>query len=169
MHDGYIPTHLYTAYTTSSVRIDDWCKELADQRAQLHDWLSFGYPGKIRLHLLRNPAGLLYSLKETFCMRTDNTLDKVYIDFRVQEVTNLYLPDLLTISKTNFGCSVMLSDLYLHNALYSEKSSLLEFLPEPSASSHGKVSLLFPICWILFVSRKSVFSYCASTSEIFLF
>jgi hypothetical protein len=139
---GLVPHHL----SGHAVRVDHWCRELVDQQAQLLEWLTSGCPGKLRLHLLHNPRGLLYAMKETFCMRTDNVLDKVHLSYRVQEPGNVLQGDPFTISKTNFGCSVILSDLYLHNALFQEKANTLEFLPEHSASAYGKVKSCSYFC-----------------------
>jgi hypothetical protein len=141
LHRGQVPHHL--CRSRLPMHVDDWCRELHEQASQLTEWLTTGYAGKLRLHQLVNPKGLLYAMKETFCMRTDNMLDKVYFAYTVHEPTNVLLADALTISKTNFGCSVMIADLYLHNAQFAEKSAALEFLPEHSASSYGKVSFIF--------------------------
>lgn len=148
LHDGNAPSTLTSVAFSAreavhGLKLEDWWKEISDQQHLLMEWLSSGHPPKIRMHLLRNPAGLLYALKETFCMRTDATLDKVHFFYRVQAEESAAQVDVQTISKTNNGCSVILSDLYLHNALFHEKSSMLEFLPEHSASAFGKVKTIF--------------------------
>jgi hypothetical protein len=157
---GLVPHHL----SGHAVRVDDWCRELVDQQAQLLEWLTSGCPGKLRLHLLHNPRGLLYAMKETFCMRTDNVLDRVHLSYRVQEPGNVLQGDPFTISKTNFGCSVILSDLYLHNALFQEKANTLEFLPEHSASAYGKVRSFSYFCLLCILSSadRAVRTFCRS-------
>jgi hypothetical protein len=155
LHHSQVPHHLCRSRVP--MRVDDWCRELHEQSNQLTEWLTTGYAGKLRLHQLVNPQGLLYAMKETFCMRTDNVLDRVYFTYTVHEPTNVLLADALTISKTNFGCSVMVSDLYLHNARFVEKSGTLEFLPEHSASSYGKVSNFLIACCLAAVNANFCF------------
>ena len=150
LRDGFIPEHLLPPHSLailqqqqqqSPLHIKDWCQELTLQRSQLNEWLSNGYPNQLRLHLLRNPTGLIHALKETFCMRTNTILEHVNCTYRIQDVTNAFPIDTESISKTNYGCSIVLTDLYLHNALFQGKSNILEVLPEYSASSFGMVSI----------------------------
>ena len=74
-------------------------------------------------------------------MRTNTILEHVNCTYRIQDVTNAFPIDTESISKTNYGCSIVLTDLYLHNALFQGKSNILEVLPEYSASSFGMVSI----------------------------
>lgn len=144
LHDGNAPSTL-TSFTSGAreavhgLKLEDWWKEIQDQKALLTEWLNTGYTPKIQLHLLRNPAGLLYAIKETFCMRSDGALDKLHFNYQMQTPDSVQHADLQTISKANGGCSVLITDLYLHNAMYHEKSNMLEFLPEHAASAYGKV------------------------------
>ena len=146
---------MYGCYNTSSsssdhsqsrLKLEDWIQQLTERRNFLCDWLSVGNPGMIKLHLLQNPEGLFYALRETYAMRKNViSIDMVMCKYqlfdmdKITTTTTNHRDDMTILSKSNLGCNVMIGDVVLYNGSYDEKGEALEFLPEHSALNVGKV------------------------------
>jgi len=132
-------------HSLSRLKLEDWIQQLTERRNFLYDWLSVGNPGMIKLHLLQNPEGLFYALRETYAMRKSIiSIDMVICKYQLFDMEKIsttnhnHRDDMTILSKSNFGCNVMIGDAVLYNGSYDEKGEALEFLPDHSALNVGK-------------------------------
>jgi hypothetical protein len=133
-------------HSLSRLKLEDWIQQLTERRNFLYDWLSVGNPGMIKLHLLQNPEGLFYALRETYAMRKSIiSIDMVICKYQLFDMEKIsttnhnHRDDMTILSKSNYGCNVMIGDVVLYNGSYDEKGEALEFLPDHSALNVGKV------------------------------
>lgn len=126
---------------SDNVSVADWFAQLSDRRKVLFDWLTNGYPGAVKLHLLTNPEEFFQALKETYAVKADSsaTADKVHFVFTVLNSTTLSPSDIQYLGSLNHSCNVILEDIYLHNAFFQEKNSSVEFFSDYTTSTFGKV------------------------------
>ncbi len=77
--------HYHDSIFTSVVNcsMDQWHQTILEQRQMLWQWLIDGKPSNISLYLLYNPSGLFYALRETFALKTDTIVDKVFLHYEV--------------------------------------------------------------------------------------
>lgn len=91
------------------VKLEDWFHQLVDRRNMLYEWLIRGYPGFLKLHLLQNPVGLLYAMKETYSMKTNIPVEKLYERYQPLEMKTINTEDLELLNRANEGCSVVIT------------------------------------------------------------
>jgi hypothetical protein len=157
--DGFVPITLSSLACSEKLTLLDWLGHLTDQRNFLLDWLTLGYIGRVRLHLLSNPRGLIHAAFETFAMKANIPLEKCHLHCQIKEMETALQFDLQMQSMENFGCSFLVTDLRLLSGNFHERSRVLELLPENSATSTVKVFLkqIYFLKFVLTMSLKYKF------------
>jgi hypothetical protein len=129
------------------IPILSWMNHLfRDGHSFLLKWLQSSQHPKqtpVPWHVFSNPEGFLYALKESFCMQTDTSVDKVHLHTRLSPMPK---PDpdgkpiLATTSEEqvqSLGCYVQFGPLYLMNGLYSQRSDSVDLLPSFYVMQYG--------------------------------
>ena len=145
---GLVPPSWLSSDTfyTHSVTLDEWTAALHARRKMISDWLVEGHPGVLKLNLLRSPSTLLHALKEKFSMNMDNAVEKAHLKVSLLDPATIS-PALMATLKDgdlNYGCNILVGDVYLHNCRYNfgeEDNGVANILPAFSSSAFGQVAL----------------------------
>ena len=104
---GYLPAQ-WSGYHDSFyeslqfVKVDSWFGLLHDKRKMLFDWLEIGdpIPATAKLHLLDDPQGLFFALKESFAFHMDTSVDKVRLHFECLPLAAIPISPVNPVSST---------------------------------------------------------------------
>lgn len=138
-----------------------------ERHAMLQAFVYSGSLNHVRLHLLENVQGLLYALKESYAMKNESSIEKIYVHYDLcsvpqhhRYVQSIYPSNAAECGgldiKENMGCNLRAVDVMLYQARLAGKgahahvytsgsnsaSLHIEFLPPCSQTSFGSVSLL---------------------------
>lgn len=128
------------------VPLNAWVRQLFIRRKMLIVWLSQRYPEYIYLHLLHNPEGLIYALKQCFAESQNKAFTDVVIDARILQLPFTSVERHSEIAKINIGnsksniesFSVVIAGVHLMNARWLEEHYNLEFLNPSFASKFSQ-------------------------------
>jgi hypothetical protein len=98
LFSGYVPTHWLSVEdsfltTIQFVKIDAWFAVLTERRKMLLDWLEIGdpVPASAKFHLLDDPQGLFFAIRDSLAMKMDTSVDKVFLKFDVLSISSIPL------------------------------------------------------------------------------
>jgi hypothetical protein len=123
-----------------------WIRQLFVRRKMLNVWLTQRYPEYIYLHLLHNPDGFMYALKQSFAESQKKSFQDVIIDARILTLPYTSLERHNEIAKINMGnmkpgsqsYSIVIAGAHLMNARWLEEQYNLEFLNPSFASKFSQ-------------------------------
>ena len=142
VENEYVPNRWLPTNSDCPIRLDQWMSQLHKRREMISNWLMEGYPGLLYLPLLSNPSGLIHALKEMYSMKTDHPMESLHCHYSLLDQSSLDSSDYKTLESMNHGCNVYIGDCYLHNSIYSDNQYSLDFLPENTTNTFGKVNKL---------------------------
>jgi len=128
------------------VPLTSWVRQLSIRRKMLNVWLSQRYPEFIYLHLLHDPDGFMYALKQCFAEAQQRPLEDVLIDARILTLPFTSLERHNEIAKINShnmksssdSFSVVVAGAQLMNSRWLDEHYSLEFLNPSFASKYSQ-------------------------------
>lgn len=151
--------------TLPAVTIEQYLYLWSERHKQLLGYLHTGCLNNIKLYLLHNIQGLLFALKESYAMKTESSIDKIFLHYDLcslsqhsKYVNSIYSANTNTSqgvdSKENLGCNLRAVDLILFQAQLTGKGATadvyssgansaslqMDFLPSSAQTSFGTVS-----------------------------
>jgi hypothetical protein len=128
------------------VTLQAWIRQLLVRRKMLNVWLSQHYPEYIYLHLLQNPDGFMYALKQSFAEIQKQPYESVLIDARILQLPFTSIERHNEIARINAAntkpgiesYSIVIAGTHLMNTRWIEEHYNLEFLNPSFASKFSQ-------------------------------
>ena len=128
------------------VPVSVWVRQLFVRRKMLNVWLTQRYPEYVYLHLLHNPAGFVYALKQCFAESQYKRFEDVVIDARILKLPYTSLERHNEISRINAAnlkagvqaYSIVIAGAHIMNARWLEEHYNMEFLNPSFASKFSQ-------------------------------
>ena len=150
LEDGVVPSswlkYSFDENINTRVPLQKWIRQLIVRRKMLNVWQSQRYPEYIYLHLLQNPEGLLYALKQSYAVSQARNYEDVFIDARILTLPYTSMERHNEIAKINFGnhkagaqsYNIVIAGAHIMNARWVEEQYNLEFLNPSFASKFSQ-------------------------------